>query len=135
MKSITERHVQAIWYDDRLRPSNLVSRRGESVRVVSPGEWNTGAGPDFTHAVLEVGSGRRRVVGDVEVHLCPNDWDLHGHGSDPGYRNVIAHVTWGCGPIPGSSTCSAWIPITSRRSSPRARRWAWCRRRPRRGRA
>ena len=112
MKSITERHVQAIWYDDRLRPSNLVSRRGESVRVVSPGEWNTGAGPDFTHAVLEIGGGRRRVVGDVEVHLCPNDWDLHGHGSDPGYRNVIAHVTWGCGPIPGSlppDAISIWL--------------------------
>ena len=112
MKDITERHVQAIWYDDRLRPANLVSRRGESVRVVSPGDWNTGAGPDFTHAVLEIGRERRRVVGDVEVHLCPNDWDLHGHGDDPGYRNVIAHVTWGCGPVPESlppGAISIWL--------------------------
>lgn len=112
MKSITERHVQAIWYDGRLRPANLFSRRGESVRVLSPGEWNSEAGPDFLRAVLEIGKDRRRVVGDVEVHLCPNDWDLHGHGSDPGYRNVVAHVTWSCGPVPGSlppEAISIWL--------------------------
>lgn len=112
MKSVTERHVQAIWYDGRLRPANLLSRRGECVRVLSPGDWNTGAGPDFTRAVLEIGRERLRVVGDVEIHLCPADWDLHGHGSDPNYRNVVAHVTWGCGPVPGSlppGAISIWL--------------------------
>jgi len=107
-----ERHVQAIWYDGRLRPKNLLTRRGESVNVVSPGEWNTGAGPDFRHAVLEIGRDRRRVTGDVEVHLCPSDWDFHGHGSDPEYRNVIAHVTWGCGPDPATlppGAVSIWL--------------------------
>ena len=97
---LTERHVQAIWYDAALRPPHLVTRRGSEVVVVSPGEWNLGAGPDFRGAVLELGRERRRVVGDVEVHLCPADWDFHGHGTDPNYRNVIAHVTWGCGPAP-----------------------------------
>ena len=29
-----ERHVQAIWYDGRLRPKNLFTRRGESVNVI-----------------------------------------------------------------------------------------------------
>jgi len=109
---ITERHVQAIWYDAALRPKNLVTRRGSEVRVVSPGEWNLGAGPDFRGAVLELGRERRRVVGDVEVHLMPNDWDFHGHGADPNYRNVIAHVTWGCGPAPSSlppGAVSIWI--------------------------
>ena len=99
---LTERHVQAIWYDAALRPPHLVTRRGSDVVVVSPGEWNLGAGPDFRGAVLELGRERRRVVGDVEVHLCPADWDFHGHGTDPNYRNVIAHVTWGCGPAPAS---------------------------------
>ena len=107
-----ERHVQAIWYDGRLRPKNLFTRRGEEVNVVSPGEWNTGAGPDFRRAVLEIGREHRRVTGDVEVHLCPSDWDLHGHGSDPEYRNVIAHVTWRCGPAPASlppGAVSIWL--------------------------
>ena len=112
MNSITERHVQAIWYDVALRPKRLVSRRGETVTVISPGEWNLEAGPDFRHAVLEVGVDRRRIVGDVEVHLCPSDWDLHGHGTDENYRNVVAHVTWGCGPVPESlppGAISIWL--------------------------
>ena len=95
---VTERHVQAVWYDAALRPERLVTRRGTTVKVVSPGEWNLGPGPDFTGAVLELGPERRRVVGDVEVHVRPADWDRHGHGSDPNYRGVVAHVTWGCGP-------------------------------------
>ena len=112
MKNLTERHVQAIWYDASLRPRRLLTRRGEAVSVVSPGEWNLEAGPDFRRAVLEVGPSRRRVVGDVEVHLAPSDWDLHGHGSDPRYRNVVAHVTWGCGPVPDSlptGAISIWL--------------------------
>ena len=35
---MTERHVQAIWYDAALRPQRLVTRRGTPVAVVSPGE-------------------------------------------------------------------------------------------------
>ena len=63
MNPLTERHVQAVWYDAALRPKRLVSRRGSEVAVVSPGEWNLGAGPDFRNAVLEVGQDRRRIVG------------------------------------------------------------------------
>ena len=109
---MTERYVQAIWYDAALRPNTLYTRRGSRVTVVSPGEWNLEAGPDFKHAVLELGPERRRVEGDVEIHLCPADWDLHGHGSDPKYRNVIANVTWGCGPVPKTlptSAVSIWL--------------------------
>lgn len=112
MKTMTERHVQAIWYDASLRPQNLRTRRGNEVAVISPGDWNLEAGPDFRNAVLEIGKERRRVVGDVEVHLCPADWDIHGHGIDPNYRNVIAHVTWGGGPAPASlppGAVSIWL--------------------------
>jgi len=99
---IAERHVQAIWYDRELRPPRLFTRTGESVRVVHPGEWNLVSGPDFRGAVLEVGAERRRLVGDVEIHLSPSGWDAHGHGTDPAYRNVIAHVTWRDGRPPAS---------------------------------
>lgn len=112
MSVITERHVQAIWYDAALRPKHLYTRRGSEVSVVSPGEWNLGAGPDFLGAVIEVGRERKRMVGDVEIHLCPSDWDFHKHGADPNYRNVIAHVTWGCGLVPSSlpaGAVSIWL--------------------------
>ena len=91
---LTERHVQAIWYDAALRPSTLRTVRGGDVTVVDPGTWNLEAGPDFRQAVLELGRDRRRVIGDVEVHLRPADWSAHRHGDDPAYRNVVAHVTW-----------------------------------------
>lgn len=109
---LSERHVQAIWYDAALRPTMLRTRRGSAVTVVSPGDWNLGAGPDFRNAVLEIGPEHRRIVGDVEVHLCPSDWDFHRHGTDPNYRNVVAHVTWGCGPDPDSlppGAISIWL--------------------------
>lgn len=91
---ITERHVQAIWYDPALRPSPLRTVRGVDLVVMDPGVWNLEAGPDFRHAVLEVGRCRNVVEGDVEIHLRPSDWVAHGHGNDPAYSGVVAHVTW-----------------------------------------
>ena len=99
---LSERHVQAAWYDRDLRPQNLSTSEGEPLRVIHPGEWNLEPGPDFLGAVLEIGKNRRRVKGDVEIHLSPSGWDAHGHGSDPAYGNVVAHVTWMCGPQPES---------------------------------
>ena len=112
LEPLTERHVQAMWYDRDMRPSRLLTRRGEEVRVVDPGSWNLGPGPDFRDAVIELGPGRRRVRGDVEVHLSPSDWEAHAHGSDPAYRNVIVHVTWRYGPEPATlppGAVSIWI--------------------------
>lgn len=111
-QAITERHVQALWYDGAFRPRALRTRRGAEVHVVYPGKWNLGPGPDFLGAVIELGRGRRRVTGDVEVHLAPGDWTAHGHGGDPLYANVIAHVTWGCGHEPATlppGAVSIWL--------------------------
>lgn len=94
MSPVTERHVQAIWYDRTLRTECVVAENGEDVRIVDPGAWNLEAGPDFRNAVLEVGNRRGRIVGDVEVHLRPSDWTAHGHSADSAYSNVVAHVTW-----------------------------------------
>lgn len=111
-ESMSERHVQALWYDESIRPSGLLTRRGNEVRVVDPGVWNLSEGPDFRHAVLEVGPDRRRIRGDVEVHLDPMDWERHRHGGNPLYKNVVAHVTWNCGPEPDtlpSGAVSIWL--------------------------
>jgi hypothetical protein len=34
------------------------------------------------------------MAGDVEIHVTPANWNHHGHGNDPRFKNVIAHVTW-----------------------------------------
>lgn len=94
--AVSERHVQAIWYDAQLRPVNLRTIRGTPVHVIDPGQWNLEAGPDFRDAVLVIGGERR--VGDIEIHLRGTDWVTHGHASDPAYSHVIAHVTWHASP-------------------------------------
>lgn len=107
---LTERHVQAAWYDRQIRPEALCTSKGERVSVIHPGRWNLGAGPDFKNAVLEVGG--RRIAGDVEIHLKPDDWVAHAHGGNPAYKNVIAHVTWCGGPAPAElppNVASIWL--------------------------
>ncbi|MBI3986729.1 MAG: DUF2851 family protein [Lentisphaerae bacterium] len=90
----SERHLKCVWFDDSLRPSALKTETQESVGVESPGRWNLEAGPDFLDATLRIGPERRRVTGDVEIHVHPHDWVRHGHLGDPRYARVIAHVTF-----------------------------------------
>jgi hypothetical protein len=90
----TERHVQAVWFDPKWRPNKLTTSQGEDVIVEYPGHWNLEAGPDFLGATLCVGPDRRRITGDVEVHVFPADWKNHHHLADPRYRNICAHVTF-----------------------------------------
>ena len=97
---VSERHVQALWYDGALRPEELHTVDGMPIRVVDPGVWNLEAGPDFRDAVIEVGSSRQRIRGDVEIHLRPADWTAHGHAADSAYGCVVLHVTWYPGPVP-----------------------------------
>ncbi|MBL7016921.1 MAG: DUF2851 family protein [Kiritimatiellales bacterium] len=104
----TERHVQALWFDDSLRPQNLKTSRGEPVMVENPGRWNLEAGPDFPGAVLLVGREQRRVAGDAEIHIFSNDWKNHGHHTDPRYEGVRFHITW----FPGTADESLFPPGT-----------------------
>ena len=96
----TERHIQCVWADTRLRPTALQSHRGEAVAVSQPGRWNLEAGPDFLDAVLLVGPEQRRMQGDVEIHIRPGDWAAHGHNRDARYHRVIAHVCYHGGALP-----------------------------------
>ena len=104
----TERHLHALWFDARLRPKELKTSRGEAVTVENPGRWNLEAGPDFSGAVLLIGREKRRVAGDAEIHIFPNDWKNHGHHNDPRYANVRFHITW----FPGTSDESLFPPGT-----------------------
>ncbi len=96
----TERHLKCVWFDPEFRPAELRAEGGEAVIVEKPGRWNLEKGPDFLDAVLLVGAERRRLVGDVEVHIHPADWQSHHHSSDPSYARVIAHITYFAGRLP-----------------------------------
>jgi hypothetical protein len=92
---ISERLVQAIWYDQRLLELRTTDDR--PVRVVFPGWWNLEAGPDFRHATVQIGD-QPEVTGSVEIHLRAEDWTHHGHDRDRLYDDVILHVVlWEAG--------------------------------------
>jgi len=93
-QNFTERHLQCVWADAELRPPALLTAQGERAEVESPGVWNLEAGPDFMGAALLLGQERRRVTGDVEIHIHPTDWQAHGHSADPRYERVRFHVTF-----------------------------------------
>ena len=88
---ISERLLRCIWYDRLYMEEELSTTDGKKIVVHSPGTWNLEGGPDFKRAEMTLGD--VRLKGDVEVHLDPAGWRQHGHSSDPGYDNVILHVT------------------------------------------
>ncbi len=94
---ITERLVQAIWYDQRVRADALHTTDGHAVKVLAAGFWNLEAGPDFRRALIQFGDDKP-VLTDVEIHLSAADWERHNHQRDPLYNNVGLHVVlWDAG--------------------------------------
>jgi len=107
--SVTERLVQAIWYDQRLRHENLTTTDGHRLQVLFPGWWNVEAGPDFRHATVRIGDEPERK-GDIEIHLRSSDWHLHRHHTDPQYNDVILHVVlWDAGSETVPHTCAGQL--------------------------
>ncbi len=97
-----ERHLQCLWADPRNRPAALITSEGETVLVEHPGDWNLEPGPDFLNAALLIGNEKRRVTGDLEIHIHPNGWKQHGHSGDPRFANTRFHVVYFQGlEIPG----------------------------------
>jgi hypothetical protein len=88
---ISERLVQSIWYDQRLKSNQLRLDDGRKVVVLYPGKWNTEEGPDFSDAKIII-EGNKIIKGDVEVHLLASDWIAHKHQESKLYDSVILHV-------------------------------------------
>ena len=90
-RTIPEKLVRCLWFDQRWRPSPLRTLDGRELLVHSPGRWNLQAGPDFHQANIEfVGDERHR--GDVEIHCAASGWTAHRHHLDARYNSVILHV-------------------------------------------
>jgi hypothetical protein len=86
---ITEDFLHYLW-KFRLAGEKLWSVAGEELLVLSPGEHNPDAGPDFLNARINLGG--TTWAGNVEIHVRSSDWRRHRHEKDPAYDNVILHV-------------------------------------------
>lgn len=80
---------QARWFAGEFG-REWISAEGEEIRMVDFGRWNREAGPDFVDARLRIG--RREICGDIELDPDAQDWERHGHATNPDYRRVVLHV-------------------------------------------
>ncbi len=104
-----ERDLWLLWQDRRL-PADLRTRDGRALRILFPGLANTGAGPDFTGALLAFDDGAVQR-GDVELHLKASSWEGHGHHLDPKYAGVILHVVLLDDGGPARTLTDAVVPV------------------------
>lgn len=107
---VSEHLIQCVWFDQLFRGEGLETASGKRLRVVSPGWWNHGEGPDFRGAQVEV-SGTLRT-GDIEIHLDHGSWKQHGHHDDPRYDEVILVVVLDTKPptVPPVTSSGRTIP-------------------------
>ena len=63
---------------------------GKKVEILSAGEHNRDAGPDYSHARIRIDG--KEWVGNIEIHVCASDWTKHHHHLDKAYDNIILHV-------------------------------------------
>ncbi|MCX6189351.1 MAG: DUF2851 family protein [Bacteroidetes bacterium] len=89
---MNENLLQYLWKHKLFNTYHLTTTRGETLQILSVGEHNTDAGPDFFNARIQCGS--TILVGNIEVHLKSSDWKKHFHQYDKTYQNIILHVVY-----------------------------------------
>lgn len=62
----------------------------ENMQVLSVGEWNHGAGPDFQNVALLVGGSL--LIGNAEFHRTAAEWTQHGHHLNSNYGGLLLHI-------------------------------------------
>ncbi len=93
LRAPSEHLLQQVWLHQRLRHEALWTLDGQPVAILHPGFLNREAGPDFHHAIVQLGESPA-LVGDIEIDLRPEGWRQHQHADNPAYRDVRLHVVW-----------------------------------------
>ena len=86
---LDEIEVQSLWFAGHF-PDQYHCRQGRHIKIISPGEWNRGAGPDFIEATIEIDGELKH--GPIELDLEARNWELHGHSQSESFNEVILHV-------------------------------------------
>ena len=81
-----------LWLHIKYPPIGLTATDGQNILIISSGQHNQHAGPDFVGAQIIIN--QETWIGNIEVHLKSSDWYRHKHHTDQRYNNVILHVVW-----------------------------------------
>ncbi len=87
--SFDELEIQSRWFSGYFSRDHL-SNHGQKISIISPGEWNHGAGPDFINATIEVDGERHH--GPIELDLDSRNWERHGHNQSTAFNDLILHI-------------------------------------------
>ncbi|KPK22607.1 MAG: hypothetical protein AMJ70_05530, partial [Dehalococcoidia bacterium SG8_51_3] len=86
---ISERFLVQVWQQLPAR-ADLMTERGEPMRLIYPGRENDDQGADLRDAVILSVQGL--LKGDIEFHRRSSDWKKHRHHQNPEYNRTILHV-------------------------------------------
>lgn len=87
-----EDFLHYLWKFKKFAFAKAKTTTNKQITLVSVGQHNLLAGPDFFNATLRIGE--QLWAGNVEIHIKSSDWYVHSHETDPAYDNVILHVVW-----------------------------------------
>ena len=93
-----EKILHMVWMYQRFKNGNCVTSKGQPVKILHPGFWNYGPGPDFRSAVISI-NGEAMSQADIEIDAKATYWQGHRHDLNPAFNKVRLHVIWK-GPIP-----------------------------------
>jgi Protein of unknown function (DUF2851) len=63
---------------------------GTPLQILSLGEWNHAAGPDFLSVAIAAEG--RVHVGNAEFHRAASDWQAHEHSTNPAFAGLLLHI-------------------------------------------
>lgn len=87
-----EEFLHYIWRFQKFQIHDMKTASDDEIQIISIGQYNTHAGPDFLDARIKIGN--TLWAGHVEIHIKSSDWMLHGHQTNKDYDNVILHVVF-----------------------------------------
>ena len=85
-----EDFLHYIWRFQKFNTALMTTTQGKEIQILSVGQYNQHAGPDFLDARIKIGD--TLWAGHVEIHVKSSEWMAHCHHKDPAYDNVILHV-------------------------------------------
>ena len=89
-RNFTELELQARWFAGDFGRI-FTTTAGEQIEIVQFGTWNREAGPDFSDAAIRINGGEIRR-GSIEFDLAAQNWEAHGHATNPAFDETVLHV-------------------------------------------